>query len=132
MVLAILFLGFRRLLESSLRESSEGGRINSSDVPLLGSNAPAFGEGNALLAPAATKDSSKRRKPKNNMAKTNSSFISRVIVHETLNKKLQDRPRDGIFAFANINQAFQWLDLSSPSKVRRHSFRLELKILTLT
>ncbi|KAM7207438.1 WD40 repeat-like protein [Naviculisporaceae sp. PSN 640] len=88
----------------------------SSDGPNLVSDAPAFGEGNALLAPPVTKDSNKRRKPKNNMAKTNSSFISRVIVHESLNKRLADRPRNGIFAFANINRAFQWLDLSSPSK----------------
>jgi hypothetical protein len=30
---------------------------------------------------------------------------------------LQDRPSDGLFAFANINRAFQWLDLSSATKV---------------
>jgi catabolite repression protein CreC len=50
------------------------------------------------------------------MTKSNSSFISRVIINETLSKKLADRPSDGLFAFANINRAFQWLDLSSPSK----------------
>ncbi|KAK0709775.1 WD40-repeat-containing domain protein [Lasiosphaeria miniovina] len=102
---------------SEARESSSSaGRITSSDVPLIVLNAPAFGEGNALLAPPNSKDANKRRKPKNNVTKSNSSFISRVIVHETLNKRLQDRPSDGLFAFANINRAFQWLDLSSPSK----------------
>ncbi|KAK4166502.1 putative catabolite repression protein creC [Cladorrhinum sp. PSN259] len=102
---------------TEVREStSDGGRINSSDVPPFSSNAPAFGEGNTLLAPVATKDSNKKRKPKNNMSKSNSSFISRVINHETLNKRLQDRARDGLFAFANINRAFQWLDLSSSAK----------------
>jgi hypothetical protein len=98
--------------------SSDAGRLNSTDIPLFASNTPAFGEGNTLLAPVAQKDASKRRKPKNNMAKSNSSFISRVINHESLNKRLQERPRDGLFAFANINRAFQWLDLSSSSKVR--------------
>lgn len=63
-----------------------------------------------------SKDASKKRKPKNNMSKSNSSFISRVINHENLTKKLQDRARDGLFAFVNINRAFQWLDLSSPAK----------------
>jgi len=92
--------------------------INSSDLPTLSPSAPAFGEGNALLAPPNTKDANKRRKPKNNMTKSNSSFISRVIVHETLGKKLQERSPDGLFAFANINRAFQWIDLSSPTKVR--------------
>ncbi|KAL2134425.1 hypothetical protein VTI74DRAFT_197 [Chaetomium olivicolor] len=104
---------------TDVRESSsDAGRLNSSEIPLFTSNAPAFGEGNTLLAPAAQKDVNKRRKPKNSMSKSNSSFISRVINHESLNKRLQDRPRDGLFAFANVNRAFQWLDLSSPLKVR--------------
>ncbi|KAL2018273.1 hypothetical protein VTK56DRAFT_1027 [Thermocarpiscus australiensis] len=95
---------------TEVRESSsDAGRVN---------NTPVFGEGNALLAPAAQKDANKRRKPKNNMSKSNSSFISRVINHETLSKRLQDRPRDGLFAFANINRAFQWLDLSSPGAAK--------------
>lgn len=105
---------------TDVRESSsDAGRINSSEVALLTSNAPAFGEGNALLAPVAQKDATKRRKPKNNMSKSSSSFISRVINHEALHKRLQDRARDGLFAFANVNRAFQWLDMSSPTKVRR-------------
>jgi hypothetical protein len=79
-------------------------------------SAPAFGVGNALLAPERSKDPNKRRKPKNNMTKSNSSFISRVIINEAFSKKMADRLTDGVFAFANINRAFQWLDLSSPAK----------------
>ena len=99
--------------------SSEDGRPPStSDAPNptpLGSN-PAFGEGNTLLVPSYTKDVNKRKKPKNNVTKSNSSFISRVIVNESLSRRMTDRPSDGIFAFANINRAFQWLDLSSRNK----------------
>ncbi len=102
---------------AEIRDSTEGGVVDSIEAPLLPTNAPAFGEGNTLLTPANLKDANKRKKPKNNMTKSNSSFISRVIIHETLNKRLQDRPSDGLFAFANINRAFQWLDLSSPTKV---------------
>ncbi|KAH6618100.1 WD40-repeat-containing domain protein [Chaetomium sp. MPI-SDFR-AT-0129] len=104
---------------TDVRESSsDAGRISSVDTPLatVNTNTPAFGEGNTLLAPVAQKDVNKRRKPKNNMTKSNSSFISRVINHEALAKKLQERSRDGLFAFANVNRAFQWLDLSSPTK----------------
>lgn len=91
----------------------------SARAPLSIGSAPAFGEGNSMLSATATsKDAGKRRKPKNNIAKSNSSFISRCIVHENLTKRLQERPADGYFAFANINRAFQWLDLSSPQKVR--------------
>lgn len=103
--------------------SSEDGRAPStSDAPnsiTLGST-PAFGEGNSFLMPSHVKDVNKRKKPKNNITKSNSSFISRVIVNESLSRRLTDRPADGIFAFANINRAFQWLDLSSPNKVRTH------------
>jgi catabolite repression protein CreC len=96
--------------------SSEG-RAASSDAPLSpGASAPAFGEGNSLLKPGTVKDGAKKKKPKNNMTKSNSSFISRVIVHETLSKRMQDRSPDGLFAFANINRAFQWLDMSSDKK----------------
>ncbi|KAG5929923.1 hypothetical protein E4U42_003984 [Claviceps africana] len=107
------------------RHSTEGG-MNSedgcapstSDAPnstTVGSS-PAFGEGNSLLVPSHVKDVNKRKKPKNNVTKSNSSFISRVIVNESLSRRITDRPGDGIFAFANINRAFQWLDLSSPNK----------------
>ena len=101
-------------------KSSEDGRgTSTSDPPgtsvTLGP-APAFGEGTAALTHVGGKEGSKRKKPKNNMTKSNSSFISRVIANESLSKKLQDRPSDGTFLFANINRAFQWLDMSSSSK----------------
>ncbi|KAH6648025.1 catabolite repression protein creC [Truncatella angustata] len=101
-----------------LSSDGEGRGTSLSDAPasLTGASAPAFGEGNSLLAPEKTKDLNKRRKPKNNMTKSNSSFISRVIINETLSKKLAERSSEGLFAFANINRAFQWLDLASPTK----------------
>lgn len=80
--------------------------------------APPFGDGNtALAAPVpVSKDASKRRKPKNNIIKSSSSFVSRVITHETSAKRLNDRDPNGVFAFANINRAFQWLDISGAQK----------------
>ncbi|KAL1859517.1 hypothetical protein VTK73DRAFT_7580 [Phialemonium thermophilum] len=96
---------------ADFRESSDAGLSSVGH-----SSAPAFGEGNTSLTQGNAKDAGKKRKPKNNMTKSNSSFISRVIVHEAFSKRLQDRPSNGLFAFANINRAFQWLDLSSPTK----------------
>lgn len=97
--------------------SDEGTSITGSAKGVLSiGSAPAFGEGNSMLL-ASGKDAGKRRKPKNNIAKSNSSFISRCIVHENMAKRLQERPADGYFAFANINRSFQWLDLSSSQKV---------------
>ncbi|KAJ1338350.1 catabolite repression protein CreC [Microdochium nivale] len=101
--------------DGSLRaagSTSDSGR--PSHIP--GMSTTAFGNGNALLIPEKTKDLNKRRKPKNNMTKSNSSFISRVIINESLSKKLAERPSDGIFAFTNVNRAFQWLDITSATK----------------
>ena len=66
----------------------------------------------SLLSPAQGKEGLKRRKPKSNLMKSNSSFISRVIPHDALSKRLQDQNPEAFFVFANINRAFQWLDLS--------------------
>lgn len=112
---------------SDLRHSTEGGIGSEDGRPTsnsdtqgphvaVGTGAPAFGQGNAALTVTVTKDVNKRKKPKNNVTKSNSSFISRVIVNDSLNRRLTDRPSDGIFAFANINRAFQWLDMSSSNK----------------
>lgn len=79
-------------------------------------NPPIFGESNVALGLAANKDAPKRRKPKSNIVKSNSSFVSRVIPHDHLTKRLSERDPGGTFTFVNINRAFQWLDLSSASK----------------
>lgn len=88
---------------------------------LVAGSAPVFGEGNAALSTVngkEPKDPLKKRKPKNNIVKSNSSFVSRVIPHESLSKRLQDRSSHAMFAFANINRAFQWLDMSADHMVR--------------
>ncbi|KAK9456672.1 WD40-repeat-containing domain protein [Dipodascopsis uninucleata] len=60
------------------------------------------------------KDSSKRRKPKNNIAKSNSSFVSRITPHEHLTKRLSERSSEDVYYFANINRSFNWMDFASP------------------
>lgn len=80
------------------------------------STTPAFGESNTALGLVSSKEPLKRRKPKNNIVKSNSSFVSRVIPHDNLAKKLGERDPKGTFALININRAFQWLDLSSSAK----------------
>ncbi|PYH45055.1 WD40 repeat domain-containing protein [Aspergillus saccharolyticus JOP 1030-1] len=93
---------------------------NQSKAPIYTLNgtatAPLFGDGNPALVAPPVREGLKRRKPKNNIVKSSSSFVSRVITHESLTKRLNDRSPDGFFAFANINRAFQWLDLSSKQK----------------
>lgn len=102
--------------------TSDSGSVFRSDVTTgsLTIGQPVFGEGNpalAVLNGKESKDASKRRKPKNNIVKSNSSFVSRVIPHEALQKRLAERSVDGTFAFFNINRALHWLDLSADHKV---------------
>ncbi|OJD23927.1 hypothetical protein ACJ73_04718 [Blastomyces percursus] len=101
----------------SIRESDNEGRPTSDTSETCGS-APAFGEGSLALATTIGKEGPglKRRKPKNNILKSSSTFVSRIITHDTAAKRLAERSPDGIYAFANINRAFQWLDLSSKTK----------------
>jgi hypothetical protein len=103
------------------RVSSEMGTAPSNGVPqALDESVPVFGDANTLLAPMITgKESLKRRKPKNNIVKSNSSFVSRVILHDAFTKRTQERNQEGAMAFANVNRAFQWVDLSSPTTVRK-------------
>jgi hypothetical protein len=83
---------------------------------------PVFGQDNPALASNTTakdtKDGAKKKKPKNGMIKTNSSFISRVHPMDGLTKKLNERDQDGVLAFANINRALLWLDLSALQKTK--------------
>ncbi|CAI6331806.1 unnamed protein product [Periconia digitata] len=120
----------RSQLPPSIQESPHESNSQASDAgshsvsgiapsPREGLYAPVFGSDNPALAVVNGKDSKdplKRRKPKNNIVKSNSSFVSRVIPHEALSKRLQDHSPNGLYCFVNINRALQWLDLSSPTK----------------
>ena len=112
----------------SIRESEKESRSsnetnsNAATTQLPSSNTsgrtPVFGEDNILLTPVAGKEGIKKKKPKTNLVKSNSQFISRVILHDSLNKRLQEHNPEGMFVFANIDRAYQWLDLSSPIPAR--------------
>lgn len=105
----------------SIRESEKESRSShdtSSDglathLANAAGRTPIATEDHAPMTPAPGKDGVKRKKPKTNIVKSNSSFISRVMPHEAMTKRIQEHNPEGLFAFASINRAFQWLDLSS-------------------
>lgn len=112
----------------SIKEQDEtsNSRNSESDGTAAGPSAPRtpiYGEVDPSVTPVVGKDASKRRKPKTSLIKSNSSFISRVLAHDSMSKRIQDHDPQGLFAFASFNRAFEWLDLSSvsSSKVRRIS-----------
>lgn len=105
-------------IKESEKESRTSHDTSSDGAPQqftadVSGKAPAFGEDNSFLTSASGKEGLKRRKPKTNIVKSSSSFISRVIPHEAMSKRIQEHSPDGLFVFANINRAFQWLDISS-------------------
>lgn len=99
-------------------------RCGSQELP------PVFGEGNpALYNHDREKEKEahrhldptamghKRRKPKSNIIKSGSSFISRVLAQETAAKRMvEGRDPYGMILFANINRAFHWLDITAKNK----------------
>lgn len=115
----------RSSIESSdVRESDESGELHDNHrngagsqglASTLSGKVPTFGGDNILLTVSAGKEGAKRRKPKSSLLKSSSTYISRVMTNEGLNKRIQEHSSEGLFAFANINRAFNWLDLSSPN-----------------
>lgn len=103
--------------EAQSARSDTGSTANGFGSATYYSQSSSFGDGNPALIPIATKGKKDQKaKPKNNIIKSNSSYVSRVIPHEGLSKRLSERSPEGLFAFANINRAFVWLDLSSEIK----------------
>ena len=101
---------------------SKGSQLPSSSTQ---GRTPVFGEDNILLTPYAGKEGPKRKKPKTNLVKSNSQFISRVIIHDSMSKRIQEHSAEGLFVFANIDRAYQWLDLSSPTPARVRFFPVQ-------
>ena len=73
-----------------------------------------FGGANLSLAASSGKGP---KKPKNSITKSNSSFVSRIITHEHLPKRLVERNAEDLLVFANVNRAFNWLDMGFTNKV---------------
>ncbi|KAL9099839.1 MAG: hypothetical protein Q9163_004715 [Psora crenata] len=110
----------------SSHDTSSDDRTSQIFTSTAAGRTPLFGEDNNLLTPALGKEGMKRKKPKTNLVKSNSQLISRVIPHEQLSKRLQEHVPEGLFVFANIDRAYQWLDFSLPMHARAHPL---LKIL---
>ncbi|KAF8976320.1 hypothetical protein BGZ46_008361 [Entomortierella lignicola] len=54
----------------------------------------------------------KRKKPKNNIAKTNSTFVTKITTNENLAKILANRNGEDVYLFWNTGRTFTWSDLS--------------------
>jgi catabolite repression protein CreC len=104
--------------EAQSPKSDAGSTANGFGSATYYNHTASFGDGNPALQVAPTKGKKgERLKPKNNIVKSNSSYVSRVIPHEALQKRLNERSPEGLMVFANVNRAFMWLDLSSDTKV---------------
>ncbi|KAH9827810.1 putative catabolite repression protein creC [Teratosphaeria destructans] len=113
----------RSQLPQSIQEEAQSPRSDAGSTPNgFGSagyynHTATLGDGNpALQVPPVKTKKGERLKPKNNIVKSNSSYVSRVIPHEALSKRLSERSPDGNMIFANINRAFLWLDLAAETK----------------
>ncbi|KAF9183720.1 hypothetical protein BGZ50_004106 [Haplosporangium sp. Z 11] len=53
----------------------------------------------------------KRKKPKNNITKTNSTFVAKITTHDNLAKILANRVNEDVYLFWNTGRTFTWSDL---------------------
>ncbi|OZJ04205.1 hypothetical protein BZG36_02977 [Bifiguratus adelaidae] len=63
-----------------------------------------------------SKSSKKPAQPKNNIAKTNSSFVNRIITNDALAKILASRTSDDAYLFFNVGKSFVWMDAGGKPK----------------
>ncbi|KAF9900772.1 hypothetical protein EC991_006897 [Linnemannia zychae] len=55
--------------------------------------------------------SGKRKKPKSNIGKTNSTFVAKITTNENLAKILANRVNEDVYLFWNTGRTFTWSDL---------------------
>ncbi|KAG0305393.1 hypothetical protein BGZ98_004195 [Dissophora globulifera] len=54
---------------------------------------------------------SKKKKPKNNITKTNSTFVAKIATHENLAKILANRVGEDVYLFWNTGRTFTWSNM---------------------
>ncbi|ORX61355.1 WD40 repeat-like protein [Hesseltinella vesiculosa] len=57
-----------------------------------------------------------QRKPRNNLTKTKSSFVQKMVVHDRLASILANRSLEDGFLFFNVGTSFLWMDAQSKPK----------------
>ncbi|KAG0349031.1 hypothetical protein BG004_002559 [Podila humilis] len=53
----------------------------------------------------------KRKKPKNSLAKTNSTFMAKITTHENLARIIANRAGEDVYVFWNTGRTFTWSDI---------------------
>ncbi|CAG8475617.1 4438_t:CDS:2 [Dentiscutata heterogama] len=59
----------------------------------------------------------KRKKTKNNLTKTTSSFVAKIIQNDNLTKILANRQNEDTYLFFNSGRTFCWVDLTNKPKI---------------
>lgn len=59
----------------------------------------------------------KRKKPKSNIGKTNSTFVAKITTNENLAKILANRVNEDVYLFWNTGRTFTWSDLGQKPNV---------------
>lgn len=59
----------------------------------------------------------KRKKPKSNIGKTNSTFVAKITTNENLAKILANRVGEDVYLFWNTGRTFTWSDLGQKPNV---------------
>ncbi|KAI1308742.1 hypothetical protein EDD11_004180 [Mortierella claussenii] len=93
--------------------SRAGSYYTQGQEDTTGSSLPSSMSGGSGSASAGFSSffSGKRKKPKNNITKTNSTFVAKITTHENLAKILANRVGEDVYIFWNAGKTFTWSDL---------------------
>lgn len=63
------------------------------------------------------------KRKKNNIAKTNSTFVAKITTNENLSKILANRVNEDVYVFWNTGRTFTWSELGQKPNVTRRGYR---------
>lgn len=103
---------------STTNENASGEKENDFvSTSSLGANS-SVGSLSSLFSRNSFRQSHHNRRPRNSLAKTKSSFILRVSMHDQLQKILASRTADDTYVFYNQGTSFIWADGTQKVKVK--------------
>lgn len=109
--------GLNTVLSRSTHNNSSSSQAEMTSVFALANSLSALN----IVMPSTKKGP----KPKSNMSKSNSTFVSRSIVHENFNRRFNEKiPSDDVLVWANIGRSLPWLsfpaDTASLASATKH------------
>lgn len=102
-----------------LKEDNNNSNTNNTSTSIGGGSS--VSSLSSLFSRNSLRNNNHPRKPKNSLAKTKSSFVLRIVIHDQLSTILASRSIDDAYLFFNVGMSFIWADANRKTEVRKTS-----------